>query len=94
MYCESVKLKEALPSPSSLKFMRVMVQKIIETAPSTSNGVGSDENTFGKVYKGEVPTKHILCWEKLTSKTAAQSATQPNDLAQQLWRKLLMLELE
>ena len=74
--------------------MRVMVQNIIETAPSTSNGVGSDENTFGKVYKGEVPTKHILCWEKLTSKTAAQSATQPNDLAQQLWRKLLMLELE
>ncbi len=51
--------------------MRVMVQKIIETAPSTSNGVGSDENTLGKVYKGEVPTEHILCLEKLTSKTAA-----------------------
>ena len=43
--------------------IRVMVQKIIETAPSTSNGVGSDENTLGKVYKGEVPIEHILCLE-------------------------------
>ena len=51
--------------------MRVMVQKIIETAPSTSNGVGSDENTLGKVYKGEVPTEKVVCLEKLTGKTAA-----------------------
>ena len=73
--------ERGIPSPSSLKFMtmrmyltmvmRVMVQKIIETAPSTSNGVGFDENTLGKVYKGEVPTEDTLCLEKLTSKTAA-----------------------
>lgn len=35
----------------------VMVQKMMETAPNTSDAVGSDEKTLGKVYKGEVPAE-------------------------------------
>ena len=37
--------------------MSVMVQKMMETAPNTSDAVGSDENTLGKVYRGEVPVE-------------------------------------
>ena len=35
----------------------VMVQKMMETAPNTSDAVGSDEKTLGKVYRGEVPAE-------------------------------------
>ncbi len=39
--------------------INVMVQKMMDTAPSTSSAVGSDENTLGDVYSGEVPAELI-----------------------------------
>lgn len=35
--------------------IKVSVQKMMETAPRTCNGVGSSEKTFGNVYSGDVP---------------------------------------
>ena len=39
------------------KVISVMVQKMMVTAPNTSDAVGSDEKTLGKVYRGEVPAE-------------------------------------
>ena len=66
----SFQLTEAdSPSPSSLRLMtmhiyftmviKVSVQKMMETAPRTCNGVGSSENTFGNVYSGDVPEQQL-----------------------------------
>lgn len=49
--------------------MSVMVQKMMETAPNTSDAVGSDEKTLGKVYRGEVPA-----WKCETGATQHASA--------------------